>query len=412
MKFTSDARTILTVEELNQQARDLLESHFGYFWLRGEISNFSCPSSGHWYFSLKDSQSQIRAAFFKNSQRGLTFRPENGVEVLVRARLSLYVPRGDYQIIVEQMECAGDGLLRHAFEQLKIKLSAEGLFDEKYKKPLPEYPQHIAVITSSSGAVIHDIVQVLQRRSPSIAIEIIPVAVQGKTSAQEIAQALIKANQRQGYELIILARGGGALEDLQSFNDEAVARAIFHSAIPVITGVGHQTDFTIADFVADVRAPTPSAAAELISSHQADIVKLLHQQESKLIQQINYLLAYYQQSIQHLLRRLKHPRRTLEEAHQKLDEKNSRLILAQQWLLQKTQQRWLALSQRLNTVSPLATLERGYSMTFNQQGQLIRAAEQTCVGDILHTRLFKGELACEVKAIQLMTADITDIQPN
>ncbi|MGL4978376.1 MAG: exodeoxyribonuclease VII large subunit, partial [Plesiomonas sp.] len=258
-------RAIFTVTRLNQTVRQLLETQLGQVWISGEISNLSIPVSGHWYFTLKDTQSQVRCAMFRNSNRKVTFRPQNGQQILVRANITLYEPRGDFQIVIEGMQAAGDGLLQQQFEQLKMQLAAEGLFSQHSKQALPGYPKQIGIITSSSGAVLHDILQILRRRDPLLSVVIYPVAVQGQDAVAQITQAIARANQRAECDLLILARGGGSLEDLQAFNTEAVARAIFDSALPLVSAVGHETDVTIADFVADIRAPTPSAAAELIS---------------------------------------------------------------------------------------------------------------------------------------------------
>ena len=261
-------REIFTVSDLNREARELLEGHFPLVWVEGEISNLARPSSGHIYFSLKDEAAQVRCAMFKMRNRLLNFQPENGQQVLARARISLYEARGDFQLIIEHMEETGDGALRRQFELLKHKLFEEGLFDESHKRELPSLPTRLGVITSPSGAAIRDILSVLKRRFPGIPILIYPVPVQGNEAPPAIIDAIKTAGIRKDCDLLILARGGGSLEDLWAFNDESVARAIYHCPIPVVTGIGHEIDFTIADFVADFRAPTPSAAAEYISPDQ------------------------------------------------------------------------------------------------------------------------------------------------
>jgi len=250
-------RNVLSVSLLNEQVRDLLENSFPHLWVEGEISNLAQPSSGHLYFTLKDAGAQIRAAMFRGNNRLLQFAPKNGQQVLVKARLSLYAPRGDYQLIVEQMEEAGLGALRRAFDELRLRLQAEGLFAAERKRPLPEHVRHLAVITSPTGAAIRDILSVLRRRFPGLPVTLLPVPVQGREAAPAIVRALALANAQPQFDAILIARGGGSLEDLWAFNEEVVARAIAGSRLPVVSGVGHETDFTIADFVADVRAPTP-----------------------------------------------------------------------------------------------------------------------------------------------------------
>lgn len=280
--------SIFTVSRLNQTVRQLLEMEMGQIWLSAEISNLSQPASGHWYFTLKDDRAQVRCAMFRNSNRRVTFRPQNGQQVLVRASITLYEPRGDYQLIAESMQPAGDGLLQQQFEQLKQRLSAEGLFDQQFKQPLPAPAKRVGVITSASGAALHDILQVLQRRDPSLPIVIYPTSVQGAEAPMQIVRAIETANRRDECDVLIVGRGGGSLEDLWSFNDERVARAIFASRIPIVSAVGHETDVTIADFVADLRAPTPSAAAELVSRNQLELLRQLQSQQQRLEMAMDY----------------------------------------------------------------------------------------------------------------------------
>lgn len=261
--LSSQTSSIFTVSRLNQTVRLLLEQEMGQVWISGEISNFTQPASGHWYFTLKDDTAQVRCAMFRNSNRRVTFRPQHGQQVLVRANITLYEPRGDYQIIAESMQPAGEGLLQQKYEQLKAKLHSEGLFDQQHKQPLPSPAHCVGVITSKTGAALHDILHVLKRRDPSLPVIIYPTAVQGDDAPGQIVRAIELANARGECDVLIVGRGGGSLEDLWSFNDERVARAIFASRIPVVSAVGHETDVTIADFVADLRAPTPSAAAKL-----------------------------------------------------------------------------------------------------------------------------------------------------
>ncbi|OIV45744.1 exodeoxyribonuclease VII large subunit, partial [Sodalis sp. TME1] len=301
---TPPTSLIFTVSRLNKTVRELLEGEMGQVWLTGEISNFSQPASGHWYFTLKDDRAQVRCAMFRNTNRRTTFSPRNGQQVLVRATLTLYEPRGDYQLIAESMQPAGDGLLQQQFEQLKQQLSDEGLFSQQYKQPLPSPARRVGVITSASGAALHDILQVLKRRDPSLPVVVYPTAVQGQEAPAQIVRAIETANRRAECDVLIVGRGGGSLEDLASFNDERVARAIFASRLPVVSAVGHETDVTIADFVADLRAPTPSAAAELVSRNQLELLRQLQSQRQRLEMAMDYFLAQRQQHYGRLQHRL------------------------------------------------------------------------------------------------------------
>ncbi|WP_305459126.1 exodeoxyribonuclease VII large subunit [Photobacterium leiognathi] len=434
---------IYTVSSLNAQVRLILENEMGVVWLIGELSNFSMPVSGHWYFTLKDSRAQVKCAMFKGSNRHVTFKPGNGNQVLVKARLSLYEPRGDYQLIIESMQPEGDGRLQQQFEQLKMSLAAEGLFAQSLKKSLPEQPKRVGIITSKTGAALHDILHVLQRRDPSLPIVIYPTMVQGEGAAISIAQAIGRANARQECDVLIVGRGGGSLEDLWAFNEEIVARTIAASQIPVVSAVGHEVDVTIADFVADVRAPTPSAAAELISRDMTHQTQLLDRKRQQLRHAIT---AYLSQSLrqttqlQHRLER-QHPQLRLNLQQQHLDEISQRLTQAMARKLQKHQQhiehnnyklslyspaslvrnaqrnlerseqrlydaldrkqlnarhKLAVAAEKLETVSPLATLARGYSITRNEQGDVIRKASQVKTGDTLITTVTDGEIHSSV----------------
>jgi len=418
----------------------------GQVWLSGEISNFSQPSSGHWYFTLKDDRAQVRCAMFRNTNRRTTFRPQNGQQVLVRATITLYEPRGDYQLIAESMQEAGDGLLQQRFEQLKQQLATEGLFDAAHKQPLPSPAKSVGVITSASGAALHDVLNVLKRRDPSLPVIIYPTAVQGVDAPLQIVRAIELANTRQEVDVLIVGRGGGSLEDLWSFNDERVARAIFASRIPIVSAVGHETDVTIADFVADLRAPTPSAAAELISRNQLELLRQIQSQQQRLEMAMDYYLAQLSQRFTRLHHRLQqqHPhlrlarqqtalfklRRKLDEAMQnQLRARLRRVDRAQQRLNQqqpqprihRAQQRvqqlqyrlQQALSQQLSAsrqrfgtactqleaVSPLATLARGYSVTTTPTGTLLKKTTQVSAGEQLKTRLADGWVESQVTAI-------------
>ena len=444
---TRPQREIFSVSRLNREVRGLLEGNFPLVWVEGEISNIARPASGHWYFTLKDPSAQIRCAMFRGKNSRLRFQPENGDQVLVRAQLSLYEARGDYQMIVEHMEEAGDGALRRAFELLKQRLDDEGLFSEADKKPLPTLPKQIGVVTSPSGAAIRDILQILKRRFPMIPVVIYPVAVQGGAAVPEIVSALKRATQRHECDVLIVARGGGSLEDLIAFNDEEVARAIYRCPIPVVCGVGHEIDFTIADLVADLRAPTPSGAAELVSPDRAEWQQRFSQLRSRLLTIMQQQLGLGQQQLNWVGKRLQqqHPGQQLRQQAQRLDELEQRLqrhlqhrlqqrhnelahtttrlqqhnplrqiqrsLTTQQQLtsrlqrvmhqtLQHHQQQLQGVSRALDAVSPLATLGRGFSITRNHQdGAVLRDIKDISIGDTIETQLAPGRLLSSVKEI-------------
>ncbi|MFV0448248.1 MAG: exodeoxyribonuclease VII large subunit [Vibrio sp.] len=435
---------IYTVSRLNAEVRLLLENEMGIVWLLGEISNFSAPVSGHWYLTLKDSRAQVKCAMFKGNNRFVNFKPKNGQQVLVKARLSLYEPRGDYQIIIESMQPEGDGRLQQEFDQLKMRLAAEGLFAQTLKKSLPEHPRCVGVITSKTGAALHDILQVLKRRDPSLPVIIYPTLVQGEEAAIQIAQAIGCANSRAECDVLIVGRGGGSLEDLWCFNNEIVARTIAASQIPIISAVGHEIDVTIADFVADVRAPTPSAAAELVSRDNTNKKQAFQTYQHKIASAMRHYFAQRKVELKQLQHRLdrQHPANRLQRQQQQLDEYSMRLERAIQARLNKTQQhidkqkhqlqllspekilrtqqyllsskqkemseamkRYLVssrhtftrLTDKMNAVSPLATLSRGYSITQNAQGDVIHGASDVQQGELIVTRLKDGEIRSIVK---------------
>jgi exodeoxyribonuclease VII large subunit len=436
-------QNIFTVSRLNAEVRLLLENEMGIVWLVGEISNFSAPVSGHWYLTLKDSRAQVKCAMFRGNNRRVTFKPANGNQVLVKARLSLYEPRGDYQLIIESMQPEGDGRLQQEFEALKMKLAAEGLFAQTNKQPLPEHPKRVGVITSKTGAALYDILDVLKRRDPSLPVVIYPTMVQGEEAAIQIAQAIGRANSREECDVLIVGRGGGSLEDLWCFNNEILARTIAASQIPIISAVGHEVDVTIADFVADMRAPTPSAAAELVSRDNSHKDQALVTRQHKLTSAIRYYLAQQKQQSTQLMHRLErqHPSYQLQRQTQQLDELDMRLQRAMQRFIASHQQaverkqyrlqlnspikrlaeqkskldrveqklmdamdrklltmrhKLAIAAEKLDTVSPLATLKRGYSITQTEQGQVITQASDAKTGDILVTRLANGELRSTV----------------
>ncbi|MGO1616982.1 MAG: exodeoxyribonuclease VII large subunit [Oceanisphaera sp.] len=434
---------VYTVTRLNRQARLLLEGEMGTVALNGEISNLATPSSGHWYFSLKDNQSQLRCAMFRGNNQRVAFRPKNGDQVLIMGKVTLYEPRGDYQLVASTMTPAGDGLLKQQYEALKQQLAIEGLFDVKRKQALPPHPTRIGIISSPTGAALHDILSVLARRAPHLHVIIYPSQVQGEIAARQLVSALETANRRNETELIILARGGGSLEDLWSFNDEALVRAIAASHLPVVSAIGHEVDFTLSDLVADLRAPTPSAAAELIS-RDGHAQRLQYQQWQHRLQQAQRrnIIDKNNQLIRLNARlQLQNPRQQLQQQAQQLDQLQARLqrafkqrlVHAQQRLdqshlrfhhqhpaaqLQHRQGLLNSLGQRLNmlikskiegqdhqlamagtrlnAMSPLATLARGYSITLHQSSVLTNA-QQVKTGDTITTRLTNGDIISRVE---------------
>ena len=483
---------ILSVKDLNQMVKDLLTDSIGKIWLIGEISNFSKPASGHWYFKLKDDSAQIQCAMFRNSNLRTGFIPQNGQQVLVSASVTIYEARGEYQLVVDKLQLAGAGLLQQRFEQLKQKLQQEGLFDVIHKQPIPKNIQRVGIVTSSTGAALHDICQILKRRDPNLAIIIYPSLVQGDGAASQIAKMIELANLRQECDVLIVGRGGGSLEDLWPFNEEIVARAIFASQLPIISAVGHEIDFTIADFVADLRAATPSAAAELISRDRQDQIKDLKVLEQHLAMAIDHVLLKKNQCLQSLRHHLQtqhpqvklvkqqanllalhrsvytairhaileksqnlqklrhhlqmqHPQvklvkqqthlqalsrslhttaeqivinnrqqlNNLINAHERLSpehqinlyqhnlqQKQQQLITGLRLQLQKAKNDFAIQASQLNTVSPLATLERGYSITSDQHGKAINSIDNLNTGDTITTNLKSGKIISTINTIE------------
>ncbi|MBP0048465.1 exodeoxyribonuclease VII large subunit [Marinobacterium sp. AK62] len=432
----------LSVSQLNREVKALLENSFMTVQVEGEISNLARPSSGHWYFTLKDERAQVRCAMFKGRNLRVGFRPKEGDLVTVLAKVSLYEGRGDFQLICEQMKESGTGRLQAAFEQLKHKLAAEGLFDQARKRTIPPQVRHLGVITSPSGAAIHDILQVLERRCPSLPVALYPTAVQGTEAASQIVQAIELANRDQRCDVLIVGRGGGSLEDLWPFNEERVARAIAASHIPIVSAVGHEVDISISDLVADLRAPTPSAAAELVSPDRSIQLRQLEMFSQRMQRQIHRQLQQQRTHLHHLRQRLRHPGERLREQSQRLDQLELRLQRALRAKLQLHRQRieqlehrlersspdrllarnrllLMPLQQRLQTavqrlikhkqeqlsaqmrqlhgVSPLATLERGYAIVQDDKGQAITSASQVQPGDRLITRLHHGQVTSRVE---------------
>jgi len=395
-------KNIYTVSALNRSAKRLLENQFPLIWVDGEISNFVSPGSGHWYFSLKDKTAQIRCAMFRSHNNALKFQPENGMHVVMRAKVSLYEGRGDFQLIVNHMEEIGFGALQRAFEQLKQKLFKAGLFDKKHKKTLPAFPKTIGVVTSPTGAAIQDILSVLKRRFPYANVMIYPALVQGNQAADTIVQAIKIANQQKTCDVLLLARGGGSIEDLWPFNEEIVAQAIFDSLIPIVTGIGHEIDFTIADFVADHRAPTPSAAAEFITPDQQELLQQIQNYRLRLQNNIHKRIEQKQLLFDGLTRRLQqcHPLHRLLEQTQRLDRLQQALFTAQKRLLEQKQTQLKTIARALNSVSPLATLQRGYSIVTNSMNQIIKDSQSIKIGENITVRLAKGKLQASVNHVE------------
>lgn len=439
---TGTNKAIFSVSRLNTEVRQLLEQGFGQIWLVGEISNFAAPASGHWYFTLKDERAQVKAAMFRGANQRARIRPQNGMQVMVRAKITLYEPRGDYQLIAEHIEDAGAGLLQQQFEQLKADLAARGLFAPEHKLPLPEKVTRVGIITSPTGAAVRDILAVLKRRDPSLEVIIYPSSVQGQAATQELQNMLKTAVQRNEVEVLIISRGGGSLEDLWCFNDPGLAQLIYDCPIPIISAVGHEVDFTIADFVADVRAPTPSAAAEMVSRDQAHQLVRAQQLEQRATRTLTMLLQGLQQQSTHQQQRLQHqhPQRRLQDYAQRVDELSERQLRAVQGRLQQANTRLEHLQQRLDQqhparalkqhqqtltdlrwrqgeavrrllqqhqqklsqsahalqlISPLNTVARGYALVQTEHGELVRSETQLKTGETFAVKVASGEFKAQ-----------------
>ena len=438
-------RHVLTPSSLNRLVRDLLGDALPQVWIEGELSNVAKPASGHLYFTLKDSGAQVRCAMFKMKASTLRFRPADGMQVLLRAKVGLYEPRGEFQLVAEYMEPAGEGALQREFEQLKARLDAEGLFDPARKRALPTFARRIGVITSATGAAVRDVLSVLARRWPLADVEVLPVPVQGREAPPAIVAMLRNASNSGRYDVLLLTRGGGSLEDLWAFNDEAVARAIHASTVPVVSAVGHEIDFSIADFVADLRAPTPSAAAELLVPDAIAIGRQLRQLQQRMstlqqrqlqahAQRLDHLLARLHtqrpqarlardhERLLHLQRRLaaalreqsqlrqsrlerlrsrllgQHPRTRITLLARQLAEQDQRMRRTIAQILERRRTRLQHAGHALHSVSPLATLERGYAIIFDAEGHVLRSAANVAAGTPLRARLADGELPLKVDA--------------
>jgi len=438
----------ISVSELNRQAKSLLEHSFMSLRVTGEISNMVRASSGHWYFTLKDERAQVRCAMFRGRNAQVRFRPQEGSQVLCTAKVSLYEGRGDFQLIVDAMQEDGQGQLQHAFDQLKARLQAEGLFAQERKRPIPTHPRTVGVVTSATGAALHDILTAFERRYPGLQVNLYPTLVQGAEAADQIVAAIALANRHAQADVLIVGRGGGSLEDLWPFNEERVARAIIASDIPVVSAVGHEVDFSISDMVADLRAPTPTAAAELLSPDQRQIQQRLTQLQQGLQRRFDWQLKRQRERLAALRRQMRHPGDRIREQQQRCDDLEMRLQRAIQRRFELRRQRLAAASARLelqnpvrllgkqrerlsdlharlatridalierrrlqlgqkvgrlNATSPLATLERGYSLTQTDSGELVLDARQLRTGSAVRVRLQSGAFSAEVTDIEPAT---------
>lgn len=432
---------VLTIEELNLSIKHTLEGQFGLIWVRGEISNFKAHTSGHFYFSLKDAKSQISAVMFRGHNSKLRFKPTDGMEVIVRGRISVYEPRGNYQILCEMMEPVGAGALQKAFEQLKLKLKGEGLFEATRKRPIPHMPRHVAIVTSPTGAAIRDILNILSRRAPWLPVTVVPTVVQGESAAPQICEAILKAQKLPNVDVIIVGRGGGSIEDMWCFNDEKLARLIAASPIPTISAVGHEIDFTIADFVADLRAPTPSAAAELVAKSSQELTTKLQQQERLLKLNMQKYFKSLEQKWQLLTKGLVDPQKKLQDLILRNDDLVERLQMATdralserryklqilekrmgspESLIQRKVKELEYLTQRMNkgvavsierkkalwskwcsvldSMSPLKVVERGYSIV-KKDNEVVKSADQVKTGDHVQITLAHGQLEARIENV-------------
>lgn len=433
---------ILSVEQLNIYIKQLLEGQVGLVWVKAEISNFKAHTSGHYYFSLKDSKSQITAVMFRGHNARLKFKPADGMEVIVRGRISVYEPRGNYQLMCEMMEPVGAGAMQRAFEQLKAKLKAEGLFEAARKKPIPTFPRHIAVVTSPTGAAIRDILNVLSRRAKSIQVTVVPTVVQGEGAAPQICEALKKAYGLPDVDVIIIGRGGGSIEDMWCFNDESLARLIASSSIPVISAVGHEIDFTISDFVSDLRAPTPSAAAELVAKSVGELTTKVRSFERMLTLSFEKQMKLLKEKVRGLSKRLVDPKRHLQDLGLRNDDLLNRLEFAMNrslkerghriellteklgnpqslidkkkkdveylksrsekalaFLMEKKKARLVRLMALLDSMSPLKVVERGYSIV-TKKNELVKSAAQVKHGDLVDIRLSQGSVTAVIETVK------------
>jgi exodeoxyribonuclease VII large subunit len=387
---------VLSVSDLNRLARETLEQSFPLLWVAGEISNLTRAASGHWYFSLKDERAQVRCAMFRSRNAALDWQPREGDHVEARALVTLYEARGEFQLTVESLRRAGLGALFEAFERLKARLEAEGLFDAARKRALPRHPRRIGIVTSPDAAALRDVLTTLRRRMPAIPVVIYPTPVQGKGAAALIAAAIRAAGERAECDVLIVCRGGGSMEDLWQFNEEVVARAIVASPMPVVSGIGHETDFTIADFAADLRAPTPTAAAELVAPDQAALLAQLAQLRTRMARQMKNALAQRMQHLDHLSRRLLSPLQQLAQRQSHLAQIALRLQHATARSLSQRQERLARLAQNLAHLNPHGVLGRGYALVQTTDGQIVRSNRELSPGQLLGLTLAEGQAEVQV----------------
>ena len=391
---------VFSVKEINRLVRELLEQSFPSFWISGEISNFISASSGHWYFSLKDDEAQVRCTMFKNKNMAADWVPKNGEKIEAKCFIGLYEARGEYQLNIELIRHAGAGLLSEAFNQLKEKLLKEGLFEPSRKKSIPQFPKSIGVITSPTGAAIEDILITLKRRSPHIPIFIYPSLVQGKEAPSAIVKAIETANTRMECDVLILARGGGSIEDLWAFNEEIVARAIIASKIPTITGVGHETDTTIADFVSDLRAPTPTGAAELVTSHTVELIKTIQAYKNQLNKMMASVIRELMQKIDYLEKRLISPRQQIQRQKEQIHQYIQRINQSMKNAMIQYRLNIDKLKLNLDHLSPHAVLSRGYSIITNVDGQIVNNVNQLKLDDKIHIQLNHGQADANISDLK------------
>jgi len=391
---------VFSVKEINRLVRELLEQSFPSFWISGEISNFISASSGHWYFSLKDDEAQVRCTMFKNKNMAADWVPKNGEKIEAKCFIGLYEARGEYQLNIELIRHAGAGLLSEAFNQLKEKLLKEGLFEPSRKKSIPQFPKSIGIITSPAGAAIEDILITLKRRSPHIPIFIYPSLVQGKEAPLAIVKAIETANTRMECDVLILARGGGSIEDLWAFNEEIVARAIVASKIPTITGVGHETDTTIADFVSDLRAPTPTGAAELVTSHTVELIKTIQAYKNQLNKMMASVIRELMQKIDYLEKRLISPRQQIQRQKEQIHQYIQRINQSMKNAMIQYRLNIDKLKLNLDHLSPHAVLSRGYSIITNVDGQIVNNVNQLKLDDKIHIQLNHGQADANISDLK------------
>ena len=390
-----NSKKILTVSQISHQIRNSLETRFPSVWIKGELSNFIAHSSGHWYFSLKDENSQIKGVMFKRENQKLSFRPQTGEEILVHGQISVYPPRGDYQVLCHFMEIAGSGQLQRQFEEIKKRLKEEGLFDPGRKKPLPPFPRHILLITSPTGAAVRDILQTLRRRFKAVKVTLIPALVQGEQAPASLLRAL-SLSEKISADLLIIGRGGGSMEDLWAFNDEALARAIARHPLPVVSAVGHEIDFTICDFTADHRASTPSVAAELVTQNTADLMDKMSGIKKQLIQNLSLQFRFFKDRLLALEKGLIHPKRLIQDFSQKLDEISLSQTRSLIQVFEKTKERLKSFEQILQALDPKKVMKRGFSIVTNTDSELVFSAEEFKIKDHLNIEFFKGQAKVEV----------------